>query len=84
MHHLSIIMILQPFSDNTHINMFKSMLAMDHATRNTNGKIWLFWANDFSCKILETDEQQITCEINHVESPKNYINTLSMPNARTI
>ncbi|XP_049391547.1 uncharacterized protein LOC125855953 [Solanum stenotomum] len=48
---------------------------MDHATSNTNGKIWLFWTNDISCKVLEADGQQVTCELSHVESPDNYINT---------
>ncbi|KAG5580314.1 hypothetical protein H5410_050941 [Solanum commersonii] len=69
------IAILEPFSDNSHMNMFKSMLAMDYATSNNNGKIWLFWTNDISCKVLEVDEQQVTCELSHVEAPSTYINT---------
>ncbi|KAH0714942.1 hypothetical protein KY284_007847 [Solanum tuberosum] len=55
--------------------MFKSMLAMGYATSNTNGKIWLFWTNDISYKGLEADEQQVTCELNHVEALDTYINT---------
>ncbi|KAK4707227.1 hypothetical protein R3W88_033199 [Solanum pinnatisectum] len=69
------IAILEPFSGSAHINMFKSMLAMDHAAGNPNGKIWLFWTNDITCKVLETDQQQITCEINHIEILETYINT---------
>ncbi|KAK4707018.1 hypothetical protein R3W88_033432 [Solanum pinnatisectum] len=69
------IAILEPFSDSAHINMFKSMLAMDDAASNPNGKIWLFWTNDITCKVLETDDQQITCEINHTEVPETYIKT---------
>ncbi|KAK4721510.1 hypothetical protein R3W88_011743 [Solanum pinnatisectum] len=48
---------------------------MDHAAGNPNGKIWLFWTNDTTCKVLETDEQQITCEINHTAIPETYIKT---------
>ncbi|KAH0746311.1 hypothetical protein KY285_007968 [Solanum tuberosum] len=33
---------------------------MDNAVCNPNGKIWLFWINDCTCNILETDEQHIT------------------------
>ena len=56
------------------MSMFKSMLDMDHVTSNNNGKIWLFWTTEVSCKVLEADEQ-ITCEINHVEAPGTYIKT---------
>ncbi|KAG5599223.1 hypothetical protein H5410_030593 [Solanum commersonii] len=48
-HHVSMIAVLEPFSDNNNINMFKSMLSMDNATSNSNGKIWLFWTTDISC-----------------------------------
>ncbi|XP_049399720.1 uncharacterized protein LOC125863746 [Solanum stenotomum] len=48
---------------------------MDNAISNVNGKIWLFWINDIACKVLETDDQQITCEINHTEAPETYIKT---------
>ncbi|KAG5631315.1 hypothetical protein H5410_003032 [Solanum commersonii] len=74
-HHVSMIVVLEPFSDNNNINMFKSMLAMDNATSNINGKIWLFWTTDISCTVLETDEQQITCEISHTEVQGIYIKT---------
>ncbi|KAG5604805.1 hypothetical protein H5410_026297 [Solanum commersonii] len=74
-HHVSMIAVLEPFSDNNNINMFKSMLAMDHATSNINGKIWLFWNTDISCTVLEADEQQVTCEISHTEVQGNYIKT---------
>ncbi|KAG5606078.1 hypothetical protein H5410_027570 [Solanum commersonii] len=74
-HHVSMIAILEPFSDNNNINMFKSMLSMDNATSNTNGKIWLFWTTDISCNVLEMDEQQITCEISHFEVQGIYIKT---------
>ncbi|KAK4729629.1 hypothetical protein R3W88_022617 [Solanum pinnatisectum] len=69
------IAILEPFSDTVQIDRFKSMLAMDHAASNINGKIWLFWNNDVTCNVLETDEQQMTCEINHIEAPGNYFMT---------
>ncbi|XP_015166827.1 uncharacterized protein [Solanum tuberosum] len=69
------IAVLEPFSDNSQINMFKSMLAMDHATSNINGKICLFRNTDIVCTVLETDEQQVTCEISHTEIQGTYIKT---------
>jgi len=74
-HQISMIAVLEPFSDKSQINMFKSMLAMDHATSNINGKIWLFWNTDIVCTVLETDEQQVTCEISHTEIQGTYIKT---------
>ncbi|KAG5598989.1 hypothetical protein H5410_030359 [Solanum commersonii] len=67
MHQLSIIAILEPFSDTTHIQKVKSQLAMEHAVSNCNGKIWLFWNIDIDCVVLEEDEQQITCDMGHNE-----------------
>ncbi|WMV30180.1 hypothetical protein MTR67_023565 [Solanum verrucosum] len=67
MHQLSIIAILEPFSDTTHIQDFKNQLAMEHARSNCNGKIWIFWDRDIDCVVLEEDEQQITCDIGHNE-----------------
>ncbi|KAK4706392.1 hypothetical protein R3W88_034053 [Solanum pinnatisectum] len=48
---------------------------MDYAISNVNGKIWLFWINDINCKVLDTNEQHITCEINHIEVSEVYIKT---------
>ncbi|KAG5570445.1 hypothetical protein H5410_060211 [Solanum commersonii] len=41
-HHLSMIAILEPFVDNSHINIVRIQLQIDHAVSNPNGKIWLF------------------------------------------
>ncbi|KAG5599775.1 hypothetical protein H5410_031145 [Solanum commersonii] len=76
MHHISIIAILEPFSDTTHVHTFKHQLAMDHAMSNCNGKIWLFWNLDVDCKVLEEDKQQITCEIAHNELQTPFTTTL--------
>lgn len=65
MHKLSIIVVLEPFSDSTHVQHFKHQLAMEKAISNCNGKIWLFWTTDIDCVVLEKDEQQITCDIRH-------------------
>ncbi|KAK4729613.1 hypothetical protein R3W88_022601 [Solanum pinnatisectum] len=48
---------------------------MDYARSNCNGKIWLFWNIDIDCKVIEEDEQQITCEIVHNELHTNFTNT---------
>ncbi|WMV50080.1 hypothetical protein MTR67_043465, partial [Solanum verrucosum] len=65
MHKLSIIAVLDPFSDNTHVQNIKHQLAMKQAVSNCNGKIWLFWMTDIDYVVLEEDEQQITCDIRH-------------------
>lgn len=75
-HHLSMITILEPFSDISQLHNFKNQLAMDKAISNPNGKIWIFWFVDIDCKILEMDEQQITCEITHVTLLIPFIITL--------
>ncbi|KAG5568244.1 hypothetical protein H5410_064739 [Solanum commersonii] len=67
MHQLSIIAILEPFSDAIQIQSFKNQLAMEHAVSNRNGKIWLFWNKDIDCVVIEEDDQQITCDISHNE-----------------
>lgn len=48
---------------------------MDQAVCNPNGKIQVFWGQDVNCKVLEDDEQQITCEFQHSQFPHNYIVT---------
>ena len=42
-HQLSIITILEPFSNSVQIQNFKIFLNMDNAISNYNGKIWVFW-----------------------------------------
>ncbi|KAG5605830.1 hypothetical protein H5410_027322 [Solanum commersonii] len=72
MHNLSIIVILEPFSNNSHINTYKIQLNMEQAYCNNNGKIWLFWNSDMTCNILEAEDQQITCELKHVNCNANF------------
>lgn len=40
---------------------------MDNVVCNSNGKIWILWNSDYNCNIIESDEQQITYEIQHVQ-----------------
>ena len=56
LHNLSVITILEPFSDSVHIQNFKVQLSMDNAIRNCNSKIWVFWSNNIDCNILDEDE----------------------------
>ncbi|KAK4729617.1 hypothetical protein R3W88_022605 [Solanum pinnatisectum] len=48
---------------------------MKQAVSNCNGKIWLFWNNDVDCVVLEEDEQQITCQFNHIELQNQFFIT---------
>ncbi|XP_019224306.1 PREDICTED: uncharacterized protein LOC109205995 [Nicotiana attenuata] len=41
---------------------------MHHAISNSNNKIWIFWDQEFTGSILDSDEQQVTLELKHVEA----------------
>ena len=75
LHQLSIITILEPFSNSVHVQSFKVQLNMENATSNCNGKIWVFWSNDIDYNILDEDEQQITCNMKHNELQYQFTST---------
>ena len=75
LHQLSVITILEPFSDSVHVQCFKAQLIMENATSNCNGKIWDFWSNDIDCNNLDEDEQQITCNMKHNELEYQFTST---------
>ncbi|KAG5580317.1 hypothetical protein H5410_050944 [Solanum commersonii] len=75
MHQLSIIAILEPFSDNSQVQNFKNQIDMEHAVSNCNGKIWLFWNRDIDCVVLEEDAQHITCDLGHNELQNHFTTT---------
>nr|XP_019067280.1 uncharacterized protein LOC109119268 [Solanum lycopersicum] len=75
MYQLSVIAILEPFSDSVNIHNFKMQLSMDNATSNCNDKIWVFWNSDIDCNILDEDEQQITCDMKHNELQYQFTST---------
>ncbi|XP_015159686.1 uncharacterized protein [Solanum tuberosum] len=54
-------------TDNSHIDMVKIQLQMDHAASNPNGKIWLFWSNEVTGSILEKHEQHITVTFKYTD-----------------
>ncbi|KAG5580344.1 hypothetical protein H5410_050971 [Solanum commersonii] len=62
-HNLSMIAILEPFSNNSQLNNYRLQLNMDNAFSNQNGKIWIFWTIDYDCNILESDDQQCKDEL---------------------
>ncbi|XP_055800325.1 uncharacterized protein LOC129869710 [Solanum dulcamara] len=67
--------ILEPFSNQSHLNSHKIQLNMDSAIHNSNNKIWLLWNKDVACSIIDQDEQHITCEIKHVTWHITYLTT---------
>lgn len=77
-------LILEPFADNAYLNNYKILLNMEKVVRNPNGEIWMFWNSDLNCEVLESDEQHITCTIQHVEYKGKFIFSLFMPSARTV
>lgn len=54
--HESIITILTPFSNSSHVQNFKIQLHMENATSNYKGKNMIFWSSDIDCSILGDDE----------------------------
>ncbi|WMV45640.1 hypothetical protein MTR67_039025 [Solanum verrucosum] len=73
LHQLSIIAILEPFGNNSHINTVRSQLQMDYAVSNDNGKIWLFCTNEVIGSIMETHDQHITITFHHTDMSKKFI-----------
>jgi len=73
MHNLTMIVILEPFADSSQINSYRIQLNMDKAHSNPNAKIWLFWAGELDCNVLDTDEQHTTCELKHSDYPEKFI-----------
>ena len=82
LHNISMMAILEPFSSYDHIDAYRLQLLMDHSYSNSNNKIWLFWSNEITCDILESDQQQVTCEISHENCSEKFIVTLYMLNVR--
>ena len=50
---------------------------MENAISNCNGIIWVFWSNDINCNILDEDEQQITCNMKHIELQYKFTSTFA-------
>ncbi|WMV07509.1 hypothetical protein MTR67_000894 [Solanum verrucosum] len=73
MHNLTMIVILEPFADSSQINSYRIQLNMDKAHSNPNAKIWLFWAGELECNVLDTDEQHTTYELKHLDYPEKFI-----------
>ncbi|XP_049368158.1 uncharacterized protein LOC125833012 [Solanum verrucosum] len=59
--------------DSSQINSYRIQLNMDKAHSNPNAKIWLFWAGELECNVLDTDEQHTTCELKHLDYPEKFI-----------
>ena len=78
MHNLSMIAVLETFSNLSHLESYRMQMLMNCGYSNPNNKIWLFWSNEVTCSILESDQQQITCEINHEECCEKFIITFCL------
>ncbi|XP_055800396.1 uncharacterized protein LOC129869819 [Solanum dulcamara] len=74
-HKLSMIAVLEPFSNKSQLHFYRIQLGIDNAMSNSNNKIWLFWNKDCVCNLVDQDEQQLTCKISHAAWPKQYLIT---------
>lgn len=79
---LSMLQILEQFTDNSYVNNYRISFYMDKATCNKNGKIWLFQNQEVECKVFESDEEQINCEITHFTNPVTNLITVVYPNVK--
>ena len=50
-------------------------MLMKYSHSNPSNKIWLFWTNEVCCNIVESSEQNITCEISHEECSEKFLMT---------
>ncbi|XP_070048945.1 uncharacterized protein [Nicotiana tomentosiformis] len=64
-HKVTCIALHEPFVDKTKLNHYRSKLGFPNAIANSNGKIWIFWDNDYTCNVISNKKQQITMEVNH-------------------
>lgn len=67
------ISILEPFSNNSQLTNYRTQLGIDKDVCNSNGKIWLFWSLEVDSTIIVSDEQQMTCKIQHTQYPHKFI-----------
>ncbi|KAG5606082.1 hypothetical protein H5410_027574 [Solanum commersonii] len=73
MHQLGMIVVLEPFADNSQLNTVRVHLQMEHAVSNSNGKNWLFWSNAITVKIHENSEQHITGDFKHSDLTEGFM-----------
>lgn len=60
----SFIAICEPFNKADKLVKFRNMLGFANAYSNSNSQIWIFWDDFLDCRVVEENEQQVTCIIN--------------------
>lgn len=53
-------------TDSKHMDQYKKKFKCNGCLGNINSKIWLFWKEDFSCGVIQNNEQSLTEEVTHV------------------
>ena len=71
MYQLSIVSLLEPFSDSDHLLNFMVQLNMENVENNFNGKIWLFWSSDIDYTNLYNDQKHINFSIKQMKFKLN-------------
>ena len=74
-HKLAMIAILEPFTNHSQLDFYRLQLLMNQGHYNPNNKIWLFWSTEVTCNILDSDQQQVTCEISHEGYSEKFLMT---------
>ncbi|TMW88920.1 hypothetical protein EJD97_017904 [Solanum chilense] len=74
-HNLAMIAILETFTNHSQLDFYRMQMLMNQGHSNPNNKIWLFWSNEVTCNIMESDQQHITCEISHENCSEKFLMT---------
>ena len=69
------IAILEPFTNQSQLEFYRLQLLMNKGYCNPNNKIWIFWSTEVTCNILESDQQQVTCEISYEGYSEKFLMT---------
>lgn len=67
--------------DKERIHDIRRRLGFDAALANTNGNIWIFHQNSFSCELLLESDQHLSVHFFHCALPGDSTSQLANPNS---
>ncbi|KAK6777947.1 hypothetical protein RDI58_024665 [Solanum bulbocastanum] len=54
---------MEPFRDPSELEQYKRKLGYQNALFNRNGKIWVFWEDDYEGQIVSDMDQHLTLKL---------------------
>lgn len=79
---LSLISIVELFSNNVHVHYFRIQLHMDNSKANCNGEILNFWNSDMTTILLMKTTSKSFVKLNTMLYKSSLLSLLFMPSAR--